>query len=335
MRIAVDAMGGDRAPREIVRGAIIGLSHLTDTDELLLYGDREVISAELAHLDAKDPRIKIVHCSQTIEMHESPVEGLRQKRDSSIFRMAVDAGKQEVDAVISAGNTGAFAAACQLKVGPVAGASRPGITVVMPTFHGPVLICDVGANLTPKPHHLYEYAQMCTIYARHILKVDQPQIGIVSIGEEEAKGNPLVKEARGLIKRDLSLNFIGNVEGRDIFAGHGNIFVCDGFVGNVVLKLTEGLAEGLFKTIIHEISEESPGLVKQFEPVVDRIWKRHDFAEYGGAPLLGLNSVAIICHGRSDHRAIGNAVRAAVKELKADLNALISETLGGTAEAAR
>lgn len=335
MRIAVDAMGGDRAPREIVRGAIIGLTHLADGDALLLYGDRDVIAAELAQLDAKDPRIQIVHCSQTIEMHESPVEGLRQKRDSSIFRMAVDAGKHEIDAVISAGNTGAFAAACQLKVGPIAGVSRPGITVVMPTFHGPVLICDVGANLTPKPHHLYEYAQMCAIYARHILKIEQPQIGIVSIGEEEGKGNPLVKEARGLIKRDLSLNFIGNVEGRDIFAGHGNVFVCDGFVGNVVLKLTEGLAEGLFKTIIHEISEESPALVKQFEPVVDRIWKRHDFAEYGGAPLLGLNSVAIICHGRSDHRAIGNAVRAAVKDLRAGLNALISETLGGATEAAR
>lgn len=326
MRIAVDAMGGDHAPREIVRGAVAGLRHLGPTDELVLYGIGEVIAAELAAAQCDDARVKTVACSQIIEMNEHPVEAVRTKRDSSIMRMASAAGAAEVDALISAGNTGAFAAACQFKVKPLPGISRPGIAVVMPTFHGPALICDVGANAQPKPHHLHEYARMCSVYARHILKIPNPQVGILSIGEEESKGNALVKEARQFIKSDPSLNFIGNVEGRDIFAGTGNVFICDGFVGNVILKLTEGLAEGLFKTITREIAQESPELARAFAPIVERIWKRHDFAEYGGAPLLGINSVAIICHGRSDHRAIHNAIRVAAEQVRSNLNALVARS---------
>jgi glycerol-3-phosphate acyltransferase PlsX len=262
-----------------------------------------------------------------IEMTEAPVEALRHKRDSSIVRMAVAAGKGELDALISAGNTGAFAAACQLRIKPIKGVSRPGIAVVMPTFHGPVLICDVGANVAPKPHHLYDYARMCTAYAQTILGIAEPKIGLVSVGEEEVKGNQLVKEARHLIKSDPKLRFIGNVEGRDIFAGSGEVYICDGFVGNVVLKLTEGLAEGLFKTIVREIGEGSAEMAEKFAPIVDRIWKKHDFAEYGGAPLLGINSVAIICHGRSDQRAVSNAIRVAVEEIRTNLNAAIAARL--------
>lgn len=327
MRIAVDAMGGDFAPREIVRGVAAGLRYLSDGDEIALYGPEERVTPECTALGLNDPRVKLRHCPSVIEMYEAPVEALKHKRDSSIVQMAVAAGKGELDALISAGNTGAFAAACQLRIKPIKGVSRAGIAVVMPTFHGPAIVCDVGANVAPKPHHLYEYARMCTIYAQAILGIPEPQIGLVSIGEEEGKGNQLVKEAGHLIRSDPHLHFIGNVEGRDVFAGTGHVFVCDGFVGNVILKLTEGLAEGLFKTIFREIGEEGPQLAERFAPVVDRIWKKHDFAEYGGAPLLGINSVAIICHGRSDQRAISNAIRVATEVVRVDVNRAIAERL--------
>ena len=334
MRIGVDAMGGDHAPLEIVRGAQAGLRFLSDTDEVVLYGVQEVVEGHCRDIGLTDPRVKIVGCPQVIEMHDPPVEALRQKRNSSIVQMAVDAAKDTLDAAISAGNTGAFAAACQLKIGALDGVSRPGIAVVLPTFHGPVLICDVGANVAPKPHQLHEYARMCVCYARVILGVKRPRVGLVSIGEEAAKGNPLVKEARAIIKQDTDLRFVGNVEGRDIFGGQCDIAVCDGFVGNVILKLTEGLAEGLFKTIVQEIRDESLELVPRFEPIVDRIWKRHDFAEYGGAPLLGIRKVVIICHGRSDQRAIGNAIRVAVEQLRHDIIAIIAEELSRQPEGA-
>ncbi|MBL8881347.1 MAG: hypothetical protein JNG88_19780, partial [Phycisphaerales bacterium] len=178
------------------------------------YGPREVIEAEQREISLDDARIRIEHCTQVIGMDESPVEALRSKRDSTIARMAGAAGKNELDGVISAGNTGAFAGACQLRIGPLDGVSRPGIAVLMPTFHGPVIICDVGANVAPKPHHLYEYARMSKIYAQAILHIEDPKIGIVSIGEEAGKGNTLVKEAFQMMKDDPTLSFIGNVEGR-------------------------------------------------------------------------------------------------------------------------
>lgn len=332
MRIAVDAMGGDHAPREIIRGVAFGLKYVAEDDEVYLYGVEEIVRAECDALDISDPRIKVRNCPSVIAMNETPIEALRAKRDSSIVRMAAAAGKGKLDAVISAGNTGAFAAACQLRIKPIKGVSRPGIAVVMPTFHGPVIICDVGANVAPKPRHLYEYARMSAIYAETILGIDNPEVGLVSIGEEEGKGNQLVKEATRLIKGDPDLHFVGNVEGRDVFAGSGHVFVCDGFVGNVILKLVEGLAEGLFKTIVREIRDESEELAERFAPIVDRIWKRHDFQEYGGAPLLGINSTAIICHGRSDHRAIANAIRVATEEIKENLNGVIAEHLSSPDE---
>ncbi len=327
MRIGMDAMGGDYAPREIILGAKEGLRLLSEQDEILLFGPEDVVRQECRNAELDDPRVNVVNCPDVIGMQESPVEALRHKRKSSIVQLAVHAAKGEVDACISAGNTGAFAAACQLKIGPVAGVSRPGIAVVMPTFHGPVLICDVGANPTPKPHHLYEYARICVCYSRMILGKDAPRVGLVSIGEEEGKGSPLVREAGALLRNDPGIQFAGNVEGRDIFGGACEIAVCDGFVGNVILKLTEGLAEGLFKTIMQEIKEESQELLPRFEPITDRIWKRHDFAEYGGAPLLGINGTVIICHGRSDRRAIHNAIRVASEQIRQDLTAVITREL--------
>jgi len=332
MRIAVDAMGGDHAPEEIVRGVAAGLQYLDDGDEVHLYGVENRVSRECREHGLDDPRVTIQHCPSVIGMEESPMDAVRRKRDSSVVRMARDAGKGKLDGLISAGNTGAFAAACQLKIKPIKGVSRPGIAVVMPTFHGPALVCDVGANVAPKPRHLHEYASMCTIYAETILGIQNPEVGLVSIGEEAAKGNQLVKETRELLASDPALHFTGNVEGKDIFAGVSHIFICDGFVGNVVLKLTEGLADGIFKTIVKEIGAEDPALKGQFEPIVDRIWKKHDFAEYGGAPLLGINNVAIICHGRSDYRAVSNAIRVAAEQFRADLNGVIAKRMAPSDE---
>ncbi len=321
--IGVDAMGGDHAPEEIILGVAEALRELPGEDRVALFGVAERMEPIVRQAGIATDRIELIDCPQVIDMHDTPVEALRQKRNSSIVRLASAAGKGNVDAIISAGNTGAFAAACQLRIKPIPGVTRPGIAVVLPTFHGPALVCDVGANVEPKPRHLYEYARMSVLYSKHLLGVDDPKVCLVSIGEEAGKGNQLTKVAADLMKRDKYINFAGNAEGRDIFAGAGNVFITDGFVGNVILKLTEGLAEGLFKTIVREISDESAELARSFEPVVERIWKRHDFAEYGGAPLLGINSVAIICHGRSDRRAIRNAVRVAREELRVNLNAEI------------
>lgn len=334
MRIGLDAMGGDYAPREIVRGAAVGLRHLGPGDELVLYGIQERVEAEMRDCGLSDPRVRVHHCPEFIEMKESPVEALRQKKRSSIAVMVHEHAQKAIDGVISAGHTGAFAAACHLRLGTIPGVSRPGIAIIMPTFYGPVVICDVGANTTPKPFHLVEYAQMAVIYARTVLGLKEIRVGLISIGEEEGKGSPIVKEAGAALRAMDHINFVGNVEGRDIFGGTAEVAICDGFVGNVILKLTEGLAEGLFKTITHEIREEGPELVGRFAPITERIWKRHDFAEYGGAPLLGINGVAIICHGRSDQRAIGNAIRVAAEQIRADLRGTIAAQLVRQPEAA-
>jgi len=326
MRIAVDAMGGDNAPHEIVRGAVEGIAAV-EGGELILIGDENAVRAELARLTGWEGRVRIVHTTQVIGMDESPVEALRAKKDSSIVRMAVMAADHSVDAVISAGNTGACVAACQLKMDTIRGVHRPGIAVVLPSFHGPLVVCDVGANIAPKPKHLHQYAIMASLYAREVLGVSSPRVGLLSVGEEDAKGNSLVKKARECIRQDSNLNFAGNVEGRDLFRGTVDVVICDGFVGNIVLKLTEGLAEGLFKTISAEIAAEVPHLAEDFKPVVRKVWTNHDYSEYGGAPLLGVDGICIICHGSSDHRAIRNAVRVAFEFVKRRLNAVIADGL--------
>lgn len=327
MRIAIDAMGGDNAPGEIVAGAAESLCFLRDGDELVLIGQEDVIRPLLPADERSRQRITIHHAPEVIEMDDSPVEALRQKKHSSIMVMAKLASERLVDAVISAGNTGACAAACQLKMRTLGKVQRPGIAVVLPAFSGPLTICDVGANVAPKPHHLLQYAQMASLYAEHMLGIRNPRVGLLSIGGEEVKGNLLVKQTRALIKQDPSLNFVGNIEGREVFGGACDVAVCDGFVGNVVLKLTEGLADGFFKTIQREIAVESPDLAARFEPVVRAVWSKHDYNEYGGAPLLGVDGSCIICHGSSDRRAIKNAVRVAAQFVRSNLNQHINERL--------
>ena len=311
MRLAVDAMGGDFAPSEPVRGAVAALELLEPDDELVLVGRPEAIERELTKLDGWKGRISIEPASQVIAMDESGPEAVRSKPDSSISRMAKLAADGQVDAVISAGNTSACVAASMMRMRRLPGVHRPGIAIVIPTLNGPVVVCDVGANIYCKPRNLYQYAVMSSIYSREVLGVANPTVGLLSIGEESVKGNPLVRETRRLLLEDPSLNFHGNVEGSDVFKGNCDVIVCEGFVGNVVLKLTEGLSEGLLKMFMQEVRNIDPSLVERMQPAFDRVWRLHDSNEYGGAPLLGVDGICIICHGATDARGIKNAIRVA------------------------
>ncbi len=328
IRVAVDAMGGDHAPSAIIRGAVQAIAQDSDL-EVILVGDEGTVHRELSAIGSgsESARIRIVHASQVVGMDEAPVDALKSKRDSSLVRMAELAAKKEADAVLSAGNTGACAAAAQFLMKPLACISRPGIAVTIPSFYGPFVLCDVGANIQAKPRHLYEYATMASLYAERVLAIKEPRVAVMSIGEESGKGTGLVKQASELVKADARLNFVGNAEGKDLFEDHCDVAICDGFVGNIILKFVEGLAEGLFKTIAHEFIDEAPELRLKFNGALDRVWARHDYAQYGGAPLLGVNGVCIICHGRSNDVAICNAVRAARKYAEQNLGAAIEARL--------
>lgn len=330
MRIGVDAMGGDYAPQAIVRGALEALPSMNG-HELVLVGDEKTIRQELERSGVPpSEKVWVVHTTQVIGMDEIPVEAVRQKKDSSICRMAQMAAHGELDGLISAGNTGAFAAASQLRMRLLPGVARTGIAVVIPSFTGPIVLCDAGANLAPKARHLVQYAYMAGAYAKHVLKVDRPRVALLSVGEEDVKGTALVKAVHEMLRSAPRINFVGNVEGRDLFRGGCDVVITDGFVGNIVLKLIEGLAEGLFKTIAKEIALASPELSRSFDPVIQRVWANHDYAEYGGAPLLGVDGACIICHGRSDHVAIRNAVRVAMEYLERDVNSVIAAELAET-----
>ena len=330
MRIAIDAMGGDNAPVEIISGALESIELLGKDDELILVGPKENIEPQLPSRKLREGQISVVDAPEVIGMDESPIESLRRKHKSSIAVMAKMAKKGQADAVISAGNTGACVAAFQMRMRNLPGVNRPGIAVVFPTFEGPVTICDVGANIACKPINLYQYSIMASAYSKHLLGVQRPRVGLMSIGSEDAKGNEVVKKARELIKSDPKINFIGNIEGRDIFRGLCDVAVCEGFVGNVILKLTEGLVEGLFKAIKHELTAEKIRLAMKFKPVMTRIYKKYDYNEYGGALLLGVNGTALICHGSSTSGTIKNAILASKKYYTQQINDKIIESLSRT-----
>jgi glycerol-3-phosphate acyltransferase PlsX len=306
-RIAVDAMGGDHAPEMIVRGAVDALCDFDDI-ELILVGDEARIRESIPELNGSGDRLRVVHASESIGMEESPVESIRRKKDSSLLRVIQLGAEGAADAVLSAGNTGAYAAACQLKLRPLPCISRPGIAVTIPTFHKPIVLCDVGANIYAKPHHLYEYAVMASLYAECLLALESPRVALLSIGEESLKGTELVRQAHALLKADERIRFVGNVEGRDLFNNRCDVAVCDGFVGNIVLKLAEGLSEGLIQMLERELAPIDAGVVGELSVVLDRVRCRHDYSEYGGAPLLGIDGTCIICHGRSNAPAIRNGV---------------------------
>ena len=320
-------MGGDYAPDEIVAGAVEVAGQLDKDDELILVGPQELIQSKLADLGFKKGPLTVVDAPDIISMDESPVESLRNKPKSSIAVMAKLAKHGQADAVISAGNTGACVAAFQMRMRTLPGVNRPGIAVVFPMSAGPVTICDVGANIACKPINLYQYGLMSSIYANAILGIAKPRIGLMSIGQEDAKGNEVVKRTRELLRSDPRIDFIGNIEGRDIFQGVCDVVVCEGFVGNVILKLTEGAVDGLFRAIKQELMQEKARLALKFKPIIMRVYQKHDYNEYGGAPLLGINGTALICHGSSKSRTIRNAVFAAKKCYTQRINDKITECL--------
>ncbi|WP_313992275.1 phosphate acyltransferase PlsX [uncultured Selenomonas sp.] len=309
MRIAVDAMGGDFAPKEIVQGAL-DAARKYDC-EIVLIGDEEKIRAELHGADLDALRISIVHAAEVIGMDEHPAEAVRSKKDSSIVVATRLVKEGSCDAVLSAGSTGAAVAAAQLVLHRIRGVGRPTIATPMPTPDGVTLMLDSGANVDSKPEHLVQSAVMGSLYAQHVFGIARPRVGLLNIGEEETKGNEQAKETYQLLKAEPNVYFTGNAEGRDVPKGSFDVVVCDGFVGNVVLKFAEGLA----KTILGLIQEEirGAGLMAKIGalllmPTLRRLGKRLDVREYGGAPLLGVNGCCVIGHGSSDAKSIASAI---------------------------
>jgi phosphate acyltransferase len=329
MRIGIDAMGGDHAPVAEVEGALAARALLGPQDRVVLVGPEPLLRKHLAASPDWQETIELRHAEESITMNEAPVEALRSKPNSSLAVLTTMHRDGELDAVVSAGNTGAFVAAAQMHLRRLRGVHRPGIAVVTPTPHGRVTVCDVGANVSCRPSHLLQYGVMASLYASRVCGVKDPRVGLLSIGEEDAKGNDLVKRARDLLREERSIRFVGNVEGRDIFSGACDVVVCDGFVGNVVLKLMEGMAMSMLKGFIEDLRAAMPQHLQAVKQAAGRIMARYDFNEYGGAPLLGVGGICIICHGASSPVGFKNAVRAAQEFASQRLNDTITGSLSG------
>jgi len=334
MWTALDAMGGDYAPAEIVKGAIEALDILPEEDGVILVGREQIVRSELAKRGGPFDRITVEHAEQAIGMDESPVEALRQKPSSSIGRMVKLMKQGQAEAIVSAGNTGAVVAAAQMSVRTLKGVRRSGISIVAPTFYGPVVIIDVGANIKCKPLQLTQYGVMASVYSQLVLGVESPRVGLLSIGTEDAKGTAPIRKTRELLK-NAPINFCGNAEGRDLFSGRFDVIVCDGFVGNVVLKTIEGMGEGMFQMLSEELTEFAPQIIEKLSPVINKLKERHDYASYGGAPLLGIDGIGFICHGSSKARAIKNALNAASQFARHRVNEAIEDALAPAGELQR
>jgi len=333
MRIALDAMGGDFAPGPIVAGAVEAVRDRPDLT-VVLVGDRGRVEAELAKAPgAPADRLPVVHASLVIDMHDKPVEALRKKRDNSISKCWGLMASGDVHAVVSAGNTGAMVASALFNAKMfLPGVRRPGIAAIFPSHQGPVVICDVGANMNAKPEDLYQYGLMGAIYAEAILGVTDPKVGLLNVGAEDDKGTDLTKATRALfLNSPLADRFVGNVEGRDIYEGKARVVVCEGFVGNVLLKAGEGAVEFLFSALKLEMGKLLPTLPAEAGPAVVSSLKdlktRFEYQEFGGGPLLGIRGACIICHGSSGARAIQNALRVAATLADEALNSRIAEQL--------
>jgi glycerol-3-phosphate acyltransferase PlsX len=311
VRIALDAMGGDHAPQEIVKGALLAAAEYPI--EVLLVGQEEVVRKELAAAGAATPRnIDVVDAREVVEMDDTAIAPIRRKRNSSIRICANLVSEGRADAFVSAGNTGATWTSARVVMGMIEGVSRPALAAIVPNSKGYTLLLDVGANVDAKPNHLREFAVMGHFYAQMVFGIESPRVGLLSIGEEEGKGNELTKEVFRVLK-ETGLNFIGNAEGRDVYNGNADVVVCDGFIGNVVLKASEALGEMITRTIREELMRnwrrKIGGLLAR--SAFDELKARMDYSEYGGAPLLGVKGGCIVCHGRSNAKAIKNALRVA------------------------
>jgi glycerol-3-phosphate acyltransferase PlsX len=330
MPIAVDAMGGDHAPQCAVEGAVRAASE--DGTSILLIGDRVRVEAELArHPEAArlDGRISVIHAEEVVGMDEPAITPIRKKKRSSIRICAEAVKDRRAEAMVTAGNTGAAMIAAKMVIGTVPGVDRPALAAVLPNAKGRhTVVLDVGANVDSRPEHLREFAVMGHFYAQEVIRTPSPRIGLMSIGEEEGKGTDLTREVFKALKA-TGLNFIGNVEGRDVFNGSVDVIVCDGFVGNVLLKTAESLVE-LMGSMLREELSRSPRTKLGYllaRPAFDRFRQRVDYSEYGAAPLLGINGGCFIGHGRSNGRAIQSAIRRAVEFANSQLDTKIGEKL--------
>ena len=326
MPIAVDAMGGDFAPQCAVEGAVSAA--VKDGAEVLLVGDRARIEAELARLGKRPRGIEIVHAEEVVGMDEPAITPIRKKRRSSIRICAELVKEGRAQAMVTAGNTGAAMISAKMVIGTVAGVDRPALAAVLPNSQGRTVLLDVGANVGTKAHHLREFAVMGHFYAQELIGTPSPRIGLMSIGEEEGKGTDLTREVFKVLK-NTGLNFVGNVEGRDVFNGSVDVIVCDGFVGNVILKSAEAVAEMVGKMLREEIERGIRTRVGYLfaKPAFDAFRKRTDYSEFGAAPLLGVNGGCFIGHGRSNAHAIQNAIRRATEFSAARLDQKIRDKI--------
>jgi phosphate acyltransferase len=325
--VAVDAMGGDHAPREIVRGAFFAAS--IDGTPVLLVGREEEIRRELAGLDRPIPEhLQIIDAREVVTMEDSSIRSLLKKKDSSI-RVCADLVKDgKASALVSAGNTAAVWTITRRQIGMVEGLERPALAAILPRVDGVTVLLDVGANVDSRAHHLREFAVMGSFYAEMLLGIDNPRVGLLSIGEEEGKGNALTRESTAVLKA-TGLNFVGNAEGRDVFNGRCDVVVADGFIGNVVLKASESLASMLTRALRQEMMKSWRGRLGGLlaKPAFASLRKRTDYAEYGGAPLLGIRGGCVVCHGRSNQKAIRNAIRVARVFVEKGINEKIRDKI--------
>ena len=326
MKIALDAMGGDFGPPNLVGGAVLALREYSQIDKLFLVGDAGQIETELKKQNCNDHRIDIVHSTQVVAMTDGAVESVRRKKDSSVSRAVDLVKKGEAAAIVSAGHTGAAVAATTIKLRTLPGIDRPGIAAVIPSETNIFVLIDAGANSDARPEHLLQYGIMGSVYSRHVLGYKNPSIGLMSIGGEDVKGTDLTKEVFKMLKRS-QLNFRGNIEGHDIFAHPVEVVVCDGFVGNVILKTCESVGDAIFKWLKHELVKSKVRMAGAFlaQKAFHAIKKRVNYEEYGGSPLLGVNGICIIAHGASTPLAIKNALRVASESIEQQVNPHIIE----------
>lgn len=328
IKIVVDAMGGDNAPDEIIKGVIEAIQQRSDI-KVILVGQEDVIQAKLKEYSYPTKQIEIVNASEIIEMAESPVLAIRRKKDSSIVVGLNIVKREEADAFVSAGSTGAVLVGGQLIVGRIRGVERPPLAPLLPTTKGVSLLVDCGANVDARPSHLLQFAKIGSIYMEHVVGIQNPRVAIVNIGAEEEKGNALVKETFPLLKECKEINFIGSIEAREIPRGGADVIVCEAFTGNVILKLFEGvgmalmskLKEGMLSNLRSKIG------AMLLKPALKKTMKQFDASEYGGAPLLGLNGLVVKTHGSSKSKEVCNAILQCVSFKEHNINAKIREQL--------
>jgi len=330
VKIALDAMGGDQGPELLIDGALRALRRRKELSIILL-GPENLLKERIAQCaDSGNVagRLLIEHAPETITMEESPVEAIRKKKDSTIMRGFDLVKSGQADAMVSAGHSGATMAAAIRKLGRLEGVSRPGIASLFPTRKSPVMLMDIGANVDCRPQHLFQFAVMASSCCALLQNRKSPRVGLLSIGSEPGKGNALIKETHELL-RQSNLNFVGNVEGRDVYGGELDVVVCDGFVGNISLKISEGLAEAAMQMLKDEIMKSLQAKIGYLliRKAFTAFRKRVDYAEYGGAPLLGINGIGIICHGSSSSVAICNAIGEAAKLVENKVNDSIVQSL--------